>query len=191
LHRHWFGTTACADLLGVDEPLQKLGAARDRAGRVAAGLVKAIVSAEGNLTFTLDRPKLRTVRNREGRYLLRTNLSADNPELVWRCYMQMVFVEEGWEIQCCGLLNNNRACKLLLEWNEGHVQGFGLVLQILQAAGVLHRKELWQTNGGRRMEKEFIRLRPFACQGARPSPLRATDCGMGADKVSSRRLLPL
>ena len=68
-----------------DERLQKLGAARDRAGRVAAGLVQATVSADGKLTFTLDRAKLRTVRNREGRYLLRTNLSADNPELVWLC----------------------------------------------------------------------------------------------------------
>ena len=28
--------------------------------------------------------------------MLRTNLSADNPELVWRCYMQLVFVEEAF-----------------------------------------------------------------------------------------------
>jgi transposase len=79
-----------------DQRLQKLGAARDRAGRVAAGLVQFAVSAEGKLTFALDRKKLRTVRCREGRYLLRTNLSADNPELVWRCYMQLVFVEEAF-----------------------------------------------------------------------------------------------
>ena len=79
-----------------DERRQKLGAARDRAGRVAAGLVRASVAAEGKLTFTLDRPKLRTVRSREGRYLLRTNLSADHPELVWRCYLQLVFVEEAF-----------------------------------------------------------------------------------------------
>ena len=26
----------------------------------------------------------------------RTNLSADNPELLWRCYMQLVFVEEAF-----------------------------------------------------------------------------------------------
>jgi hypothetical protein len=36
------------------------------------------------------------VRQREGRYLLRTNLSADNPELLWRCYMQLAFVEEAF-----------------------------------------------------------------------------------------------
>lgn len=79
-----------------DELLGKLGAARDRAGRLVAGLVKTNVSAEGQLTFKLDRARLRTARNREGRYLLRTNLSADNPELLWRCYMQLVFVEEAF-----------------------------------------------------------------------------------------------
>jgi hypothetical protein len=82
--------------LSRDQLLQKLGAARDRAGRLVAGLVDAIVSAEGKLTFTLDRKKLRTVRQREGRYLLRTNLGADDPELLWRCYMQLVFVEEAF-----------------------------------------------------------------------------------------------
>lgn len=79
-----------------DQRIEKLGAARDRAGRVASGLVKTTVTADGQLTYTLDRAKLRTVRGREGRYLLRTNLSAENPELVWRCYMQLVFVEEAF-----------------------------------------------------------------------------------------------
>jgi hypothetical protein len=79
-----------------DQLLQKLGTARDRAGRFAAGLVKTTVSAEGQLTFTLERAKLRTVRGREGRYLLRTNLSAEDPELLWRCSRQLVLVEEAF-----------------------------------------------------------------------------------------------
>ena len=82
--------------LSRDAVLEKLGAARARAGRVAAGLVRVTVSADGALTLHLDRVKLRTVRGREGRYLLRTNLSADDPELPWRCYMQLVFVEEAF-----------------------------------------------------------------------------------------------
>ncbi len=79
-----------------DPRLEKLGGARDRAGRPVAGLVKADVDAEGKLTFSLDRARLRAVRRREGRYRLRTNLSADNPELLWRCYLQLVFVEEAF-----------------------------------------------------------------------------------------------
>lgn len=76
-----------AQALTRDPLLEKLGAVRDRAGRGVAGLVATTVSAEAKLTCTLDRAKLRTMRRREGRYLLRTNLSADNPELIWRCYM--------------------------------------------------------------------------------------------------------
>jgi transposase len=79
-----------------DQRLEKLGGARDRAGRAVAGLLQTTVSQEGQLTFSLDRKKLRALRQREGRYLLRTNLSAQDPELVWRCYMQLVFVEEAF-----------------------------------------------------------------------------------------------
>lgn len=79
-----------------DQRLEKLGGARDRAGRAVAALVPATVDAAGKLAFQLDRKKLRAVRQREGRYLLRTNLSADHPELLWRCYMQLVFVEEAF-----------------------------------------------------------------------------------------------
>ena len=73
-----------------DALLEKLGTARDRAGRVATGLVKVTVSAAGKLTYTQDRAKRRAVRGREGRYLLRTNLSTEDPALLWRCYMQLV-----------------------------------------------------------------------------------------------------
>jgi len=45
--------------------LKKLGAAQDRAGRVATGLVRAEVSAEGRLSYQLDRTALRAVRQRE------------------------------------------------------------------------------------------------------------------------------
>jgi len=43
---------------------KKLGAAQDRAGRVATGLVHAEVSAEGRLSYQLDRAALRAVRQR-------------------------------------------------------------------------------------------------------------------------------
>jgi len=79
-----------------DVLLKKLGAAQERAGRVATGLVRTEVSAAGALGYELDRAALRAVRQREGRYLLRTNLPIDDPELIWRCYMQLVFVEEAF-----------------------------------------------------------------------------------------------
>lgn len=79
-----------------DQLLEKLGAAKDRAGRIVTTLVALEVSAAGGLTYRLDRDKLRAVRQREGRYLLRTNLPADDPALIWRCYMQLCHVEEAF-----------------------------------------------------------------------------------------------
>lgn len=79
-----------------DALLQKLGAAQERAGRSATRLVTVEVGADSTLAYRLDRDQLRAVRAREGRYLLRTNLAADDPELIWRCYMQLCFVEEAF-----------------------------------------------------------------------------------------------
>ncbi len=79
-----------------DELLKKLGAAQEKAGRGATSLVTVEVAADGTVTYRLDRDKLRAVRTRAGRNLLRTNLSADDPELIWRCYMQLCFVEEAF-----------------------------------------------------------------------------------------------
>lgn len=78
-----------------DELLLKLGKAAGEAG-ASARLVDATVSAEGVLTYRLDRDKLRVVRRREGRYLLRTNLTNYDPDALWRYYMQLVFVEEAF-----------------------------------------------------------------------------------------------
>ena len=70
-----------------DTLLKKLGAAQHAAGRVVTGLVKVEVGDTGVLSYQLDRAALRRARGREGRYLLRTNLAADDPALIWRCYM--------------------------------------------------------------------------------------------------------
>jgi hypothetical protein len=79
-----------------DALLKKLGAAQERAGRIATSLVTVEVASDGTLTYQLNRDQLRVVRGREGRYLLRTNLTADDPELIWRCYMQLCVVEEAF-----------------------------------------------------------------------------------------------
>ena len=79
-----------------DALLGKLGAAQHQAGRIATSLVKVEVAADGALTYQLDKAKLLAARAREGRYLLRTNLTADDPELIWRCYMQLCHVEEAF-----------------------------------------------------------------------------------------------
>jgi transposase len=79
-----------------DDLMIKLGKAQERAGRIATSVVWVRISEEGILSYGLDREKLRKVRQREGRYLLRTNMDADDPELLWHCYMQLCHVEEAF-----------------------------------------------------------------------------------------------
>jgi hypothetical protein len=83
-----------------DQLLMKLGAARHDAGR-AAGLVKVTIpkaaTTTASLEFTLDRARLRQVRRREGRYLLRTNLTAQQPDALWTFYIQLTEVEQAFK----------------------------------------------------------------------------------------------
>ena len=100
-----------------DQLLMKLGAAKHEAGRAAHLVLVTIPAAAAkpkartkagkgaergtthsdaaSLTFRLDRAKLRQVRRREGRYLLRTNLDAQQPERLWSFYIQLTEVEQG------------------------------------------------------------------------------------------------
>ena len=86
-----------------DELLMKIGAARHEAGR-AASLVKLKLPGKNvdgtvslGLEFMLDRHKLRQVRCREGRYLLRTNLSDHDPAQLWTFYTQLTEVEQAFK----------------------------------------------------------------------------------------------
>ena len=80
-----------------EEMLMKLGAARSRAP-TAWRLVDIEMDKESSrFSYTLNRQKLRRVRRREGRYLLRTNLTENDPALLWQYYIQLVAVEEAFK----------------------------------------------------------------------------------------------
>ena len=77
-----------------EEMLMKLGAARARAP-TAWRLVDIEMDKESSMfIYALNRQKLRRIRRREGRYLLRTNLTENDPALLWQYYTQLVAVEE-------------------------------------------------------------------------------------------------
>jgi len=86
--------------------LLKLGAAKAAAGRVWA-LVEVTLPAPPttkkararrvDLTFTLNRAALRTVWRREGRYLVRTNLTETDPAKVWEFYLLLVTIEAAFK----------------------------------------------------------------------------------------------
>jgi hypothetical protein len=90
-------TQLAAMKLTREELLMRLGAARKQA-RTAWRLRAIEVAADtATLSFRLDRTKLRQARRREGRYLLRTNLTDDNPARLWGLYLQLVSVEEAFK----------------------------------------------------------------------------------------------
>lgn len=77
--------------------LMKLGAAQHTAP-AAWRLVTVELAVEGtSFGFWLNRRKLREVRRREGRYLLRTNLTESDPAKLWEYYLQLVAVEEAFK----------------------------------------------------------------------------------------------
>jgi hypothetical protein len=80
-----------------EEMLMKLGAARARAP-TAWRLVNIEMNNESAMfIYSLNRAKLRVIRRREGRYLLRTNLTENDPALLWQYYTQLVGVEEAFK----------------------------------------------------------------------------------------------
>ena len=90
-----------------DRLLQRLGAAKSKAGR-AAGLVEIHVPSTlpkrkgrrsgqklepGSFRFALRKEALKDAELYDGHYLLRSNLSDKEPEYLWKLYMLLVEIE--------------------------------------------------------------------------------------------------
>ncbi len=125
-----------------DELLLKLGQAAGQAG-AAAGLVRVSVSIDGMLTYQLDRDKLRQVRQREGRYLLRTNLDATDPELIWRCYMQLVLVEEAFRT-----LKGDLGLRPIYHQNPERIEAHLFIAFLAYCLAITLRQQLRTVAGG-------------------------------------------
>jgi len=80
-----------------DDLLKKLGAALHDLPVAARLLDTAVPPKEAKLTFGLRKDKLRQARQREGRYLLRTNItSGRTAEELWQFYIQLTEVEAAF-----------------------------------------------------------------------------------------------
>src|ERR1700726_1843171 len=80
-----------------EEMLMKLGAARARAPTAWRLVDIAMDKTGAGFSYALNRQKLRQIRRREGRYLLRTNLTENDPALLWQHYIQLVAVEQAFK----------------------------------------------------------------------------------------------
>jgi hypothetical protein len=80
-----------------EDLLMKLGAARAKAPTAWRLVDIDVPKNSAAFTYRLDRSKLRQRRHREGRYLLRTNLTEHDPAKLWAYYLQLVAVEEAFK----------------------------------------------------------------------------------------------
>jgi transposase len=100
-----------------DDLLMKLGAARTKAP-AAWRLIEVEVSKRGaSFTYRLDRDKLRQIRRREGRYLLRTNLTESDPAKLWQFYLQLVEVEAAFKT-----LKGDLAIRPIFHQEQGRIE---------------------------------------------------------------------
>jgi len=84
-----------------DRLLLRIGAAKKEAGR-AFGLVKIHLPEAGQpvtretFHFHLDKAKLQELEQRDGHYLLRSNLTGEDPAVLWTRYMQLTQIEAAF-----------------------------------------------------------------------------------------------
>lgn len=88
--------------LSRDQLLLKLGAAKKEAGHVYALVDIRLPGNDAPLSpvtfgYTLHKDRLRATRRREGRYLLRSNLSDADPAQLWRYYIQLTEIEQAFK----------------------------------------------------------------------------------------------
>ena len=82
---------------------QAIGAAKKEAGRDARFAILEVTHRgsgkrqTATLTYRLDRAKLREAWRREGRYLLRTNMTDTDPAKLWAFYLQLTEVEQAFK----------------------------------------------------------------------------------------------
>ena len=80
-----------------EELLMKLGAARSHAPTAWRLVAVKVPKGSTMLSYRLKRDKLRQARRREGRYLLRTNLTESDPAQLWSYYLKLVAIEEAFK----------------------------------------------------------------------------------------------
>jgi len=79
-----------------EDLLMKLGGARQQAPSAWRLVTVEMHATEATFTYHLNKEKLQQVRRREGRYLLRSNLTETDPAVVWTYYLQLVEVEQAF-----------------------------------------------------------------------------------------------
>lgn len=134
--------------LNRDSLLMKLGAARQQwpsAWRLVAIRVpreEEPINAE-TFCWRLRKKKLRQVRRREGRYLLRTNLTEEDPAKLWQYYIQLTQVEEAFRN-----LKGDLSLRPIFHQKEGRVEAHIFVAFLAYCLHVTLRRWVYDLSPG-------------------------------------------
>lgn len=126
-----------------DQLLLKLGAAKEKAPAAWRLIDLKLSDATASFTYRLKRDTLRQVRRREGRYLLRTNLTASDPAELWRYYIQLTQVEEAFRN-----LKGDLAIRPVFHQNENRIEAHIFVSFLAYCVHVTLRHRLRQRAPG-------------------------------------------
>ena len=85
-----------------DQLLLRIGAAKKEAGRAFGFVTMRVPKATEEVTretftFAVDTDKLRKAELRDGHYLLRSNLTAEDPGVLWERYVQLTHIEAAFK----------------------------------------------------------------------------------------------
>ena len=126
----------------VATPKARANIPKTRPARTKAGATKE-GKKPASLAFRLDRAKLRQVRRREGRYLLRTNLDAQQPERLWTFYIQLTEVEQAFKE-----LKHDLAVRPIFHRNEDRIEAHIFVAFLAYCLQVTLKANLRPLAGG-------------------------------------------
>jgi transposase len=85
-----------------DQLLWRIGAAKKEAGRAFGFLTLPVPKTDEEVTrqtfpFSTNKKKLRQAEQRDGHYLLRSNLTGEDPGVLWERYIQLTQIEAAFK----------------------------------------------------------------------------------------------
>ncbi len=131
-----------------DELLVAVGQAKEQAGRVFK-LLEIQWPQEGqeinaqSFRFKLRLSRYRQWYRREGRYLLRTNLTGVDPKILWEYYLQLVAIEEAFKN-----LKDDLAIRPIFHQKEQRIEAHIFVAYLAYCLQVTLQGKLRQLAGG-------------------------------------------
>jgi transposase len=131
-----------------DELLMAVGQAKGQAGRVF-GLLEIVLPQEDQevnaqtFTFRLNRQRYRQWYRREGRYLLRTNLTNTDPKTLWNYYLQLVSIEEVFRT-----LKGDLSIRPIYHQNQSRIEAHIFVAYLAYCLHVTLKAKLRQVANG-------------------------------------------